>query len=120
MTVRPACVCAQAAPMSASADMLRVQPALGIADVNTRPLMRAADPLIGIAGNWGSTLRPRMAGVLEPNAVISKPRLGDQPALHGAERACLFLDYTYVSCRDRATGRMRYRPGFREMCAPPT
>jgi len=24
---------------------------LGIAGVNTRPLMRAADPLIGIAGN---------------------------------------------------------------------
>src|SRR5438046_7232210 len=30
------------------------------------------------------------------------------------------LDYTYVACRDRTTGRMRYRPGFREMCAPET
>src|SRR5262245_50373350 len=30
------------------------------------------------------------------------------------------LDYTYPTCRDRATGRMRYRPGFRELCPPQT
>jgi hypothetical protein len=30
------------------------------------------------------------------------------------------LDYTYLTCRDRATGRMRYRPGFGELCAPET
>jgi hypothetical protein len=93
---------------------------LGIAGVNTRPLMRAADPLIGIAGNWGSTLRPRVARLVEPGAAISRTRLGDQAALRAAERACLFLDYTYASCRDRANGRMRYRPGFEELCAPAT
>ena len=36
---------------------------LGIAGVNTRPLMRAADPMIGIAGNWGS---PRLPHVTDP------------------------------------------------------
>ena len=38
-------------------------PSIGIAGVNTRPLMRASDPKIGIAGNWGSTLRPHVAKV---------------------------------------------------------
>lgn len=80
--------------------------------------MRAADPLIGIAGNWGSTLRPHMARVVEPGASISKARLGDQAALHAWKHACYFLDYTYVACPDRDTGRMRYRPGFAALCAP--
>ena len=93
---------------------------LGIAGVNTRPLMRAADPMIGIAGNWGSTLRPRVASLLEPGAAISRARLGDQAALHAWKRGCYFLDYTYPTCRDRSTRRMRYRPGFRELCAPET
>jgi hypothetical protein len=91
---------------------------VGIAGVNTRPLMRAADPLIGIAGNWGSTLRPHVGRVVEPGASISKARLGDQAALHAWRRACYFLDYTYLTCPDRHTGRMRYRPGFAALCAP--
>jgi hypothetical protein len=85
---------------------------VGIAGVNTRPLMRAADPLIGIAGNWGSPLRPLVARVVEPGASISRARLGDQAALHAWRRACYFLDYTYLTCPDRQTGGMRYRPGF--------
>ena len=75
--------------------------AVGIAGVNTRPLMRAADPMIGIAGNWGSTLRPHVARVTEPGASISKTRLGDQAAIHASKRACYFLDYTYLACPDR-------------------
>ena len=67
--------------------------ARGSAGVNTRPLMRAADPLIGIAGNWGSTLRPHVACLVEPGAAISKARLGDQAALHAWRRACYLLDY---------------------------
>src|SRR5438067_11521290 len=95
-------------------------PAVGIAGVNTRPLIRAADPLIGIAGNWGSTLRPHVARVVQPGAAISTARLGDRAALHAWRRACYFLDYTYLTCRDRASGRMRYRPGFARLCAPET
>ena len=45
--------------------------ALGIAGVNTRPLMRAANPLIGIAGNWGSTLRPQVARVLDADQQLA-------------------------------------------------
>ena len=93
---------------------------MGIAGVNTRPLMRAADPMVGIAGNWGSTLRPHVERTLEPGASISKARLGDQAALHASKRACHFLDYTYLACPDRRTGRMRYRPGFAALCAPET
>jgi hypothetical protein len=66
---------------------------VGIAGVSTRPLMRAAAPMVGIAGNWGSTLRPHLERTLEPGASISKARLGDQAALHASGRACLFLDY---------------------------
>jgi hypothetical protein len=95
-------------------------PAVGIAGVNTRPLMRAADPLIGIAGNWSSTLRPHVACLVEPGASISQARLGDQAALHAWRRACYLLDYTYITCPDRHTGRMRYRPGFAALCEPAT
>src|SRR5438093_11156450 len=91
---------------------------LGIAGVNTRPLMRAADPLIGIAGNWGSTLRPHLEGILTAPPVISQRRLGDQAALHAASHACYLLDYTYPACPNRRTGRVRYRPGFGAQCAP--
>jgi hypothetical protein len=93
---------------------------LGIAGVNSRPLMRAADPLIGIAGNWGGSLRPQVASLLEPGAAISRARLGDQAALHAWKHACFFLDYTYLTCPDRHTGRMRYRPDFANFCAPET
>ncbi len=92
--------------------------AVGIAGVNTRPLMRAAHPLVGIAGNWGSTLRPHVARLSQPSPCVSKARLGDQAALHAWKRACYFLDYTYLTCPDRQSGRMRYRPGFAELCAP--
>jgi hypothetical protein len=94
--------------------------AVGIAGVNTRPLMRAADPMVGIAGNWGSTLRPHVVRLTKPGASISKSRIGDQAALHAPKRACHFLDYTYVACPDRGTGHMRYRPGFSDFCAPVT
>ena len=81
--------------------------------------MRAADPMIGIAGNWSSTLRPHVARVLDPGASISKARLGDQAALHASKHACYLLDYTYVACPG-GTGSMRYRPGFASLCAPET
>jgi hypothetical protein len=61
--------------------------AVGGAGVNTRPLMRAADPLVGIGGNWGGTLRPRIGPLVEPPAAISPARLGDQAALHAWRRA---------------------------------
>jgi hypothetical protein len=93
---------------------------VGIAGVNTRPLMRASDPLIGIAGNWGSTLRPHVGRVVDPGTSISKARLGDQAALHASKRACYFFDYTYIACPERRGGRMRYRPGFAELCAVAT
>jgi hypothetical protein len=97
-------------------------PSLGIAGVNTRPLMRASDPKIGIAGNWGSTLRPHVAGLTEPTKgkPISAARLGDQAALHSWRHACYLLDYTYLVCPDRSSGTLRYRPGFADLCAPDT
>lgn len=87
--------------------------AVGIAGVNTRPLMRAADPMVGIAGNWDSTLRPHVVRLTEPGASISKSRIGDQAALHAPKRACYFLDYTYltVGC---------YTSGHSQSCVPLT
>src|SRR5688500_14887942 len=82
--------------------------------------MRAADPMIGIAGNWGSTLRPHIDRVVARGPAISRHRLGDQAALHAWRHACYLLDYTYDACPDRRTERMRYRPGFEGMCAPAT
>src|ERR1700753_41627 len=81
--------------------------AVGIAGVNTRPLMRAADPLIGIAGNWGSTLRPHVGRMVDPGASINKTRLRRPGAIHASKRACYFLDYTYIACPDRSSSHMR-------------
>jgi hypothetical protein len=94
--------------------------ALGIAGVNTRPLLRASDPMVGIAGNWGSTLRPRLDRLLEAGPALSPRRLGDRAALTAWTRACYLLDYAYLACPDRGSRRMRFRPAFRELCAPAT
>ncbi|GEM_PF-1628952 len=91
-----------------------------MAGVNTRPLMRAADPMVGIAGNWGSTLRPHVERVVAPGPGISQQRLGDHATLHAWRHACYFLDDTDATCPGRQMGRMGYRPGFRELCAPET
>ncbi|MGE3628067.1 MAG: hypothetical protein AB7G34_17030, partial [Hyphomicrobiales bacterium] len=75
--------------------------AIGIAGVNTRPLMRAADPMIGIAGTWGGALRSHVVRAVDPRVSIGKARLGDQAALHAWKSACYFHYYTYVTCPDR-------------------
>jgi hypothetical protein len=94
---------------------------LAIAGINTRPLQAAA---LGIAGNWGSTLRPRLQEVTMPPApakAINRARVGDRAVTAESwRRAVYLLDYTYVACPDRRTQQMRYRPGFEAMCAPDT
>lgn len=91
--------------------MSRTAPAgLGIAGVNTLRLHAAT---LGIAGNWGTTLRAR-------SPFKSSRRLGDRAAAACWARACYFLDFTYITCPDRATRALRYRSGFARMCAPET
>lgn len=90
------------------------QASMGIAGVNTRPLQAAS---LGIAGNWGSTLRPDLERVLaRPTAPLSS-HLGDQAAASCWTRACFLLDYTYLVCPD-PVGGVRYRVGFRSMASP--
>ena len=45
-------------------------------------------------------------------------RIGDQAASSCWARGSYLLDYTYVTCPNRETGSLRYRAGFRTMCAP--
>ena len=45
-------------------------------------------------------------------------RLGDRAARACWARACYLLDFTYVTCPDRATRTLRYRSGFARLCAP--
>ena len=96
--------------------MSRAIPAsVGIAGVNTRPLHAAT---LGIAGNWGSTLRPHLEQITIQPPSAAGTRLGDRAARTCWAYACYLLDYTYVSCPDRATRSFRYRPGFAKLCAP--
>jgi hypothetical protein len=90
---------------------------LGIAGVNTHPLHAAT---LGIAGNWGSTLRPHLQHITALSPLASSTRLGDRAARACWARACYLLDYTYVACPDRVTRSLRYRSGFARMCAPET
>ena len=87
---------------------------VGIAGVNTRPLRAAT---LGIAGNWGSTLRPHLNQIARSDTAPIGLRFGDQAASLCWSRASYLLDYTYLTCPNRSTGSLRYRSGFRDMCA---
>jgi len=90
---------------------------VGIAGVNTRPLHAAT---LGIAGNWGSTLRPHMEQIVSSSPVCTGDRLGDRAARVSWAHACYLLDYTYITCPDRVTHLVRYRTSFARLCAPET
>ena len=86
---------------------------VGIAGINTRPLLAAS---LGVAGNWGSTLRPHLKTTLAARAPVARYRLGDQAA--ASQHAVFLTDYTYLSCPSK--GGMRWRPAFAELLAPET
>jgi hypothetical protein len=88
---------------------------VGIAGVNTRPLQSAT---LGVAGNWGSTLRPYVRRIVNGAPNIGSSRLGDRAAQACWGHASYLLDYTYVMCPDRSRRRLRFRPGFAQFCAP--
>jgi hypothetical protein len=70
-----------------------VSATLGIAGVNTRPLHAAT---VGIAGNWGSSLRPHIEQFTTRPTLQASTRLGDQAAEACWRHASYLLDYTYV------------------------
>ena len=88
---------------------------VGIAGVNTRPLHSAT---LGIAGNLSSSLRPPLTRGADTVQRPTGTRLGDQAASRCWARASYLLDYTYLTCPSRVTGALRYRSGFRVLCAP--
>jgi hypothetical protein len=57
---------------------------VGIAGVNTRPLQAAT---LGIAGNWGSTLRPHLNQIALLDKAPMGVRFGDQAAVACWSRA---------------------------------
>jgi hypothetical protein len=90
---------------------------VGIAGVNTRPLHAAT---LGIAGSRADTLRPPPGHFTARSALATKTRLGDRAARACWARACYLVDYTYVTCPDRASRSLRYRSGFARLFAPET
>ena len=88
---------------------------VGIAGVNTHPLHAAT---LGIAGNWGSTLRPHLEHITALPPLAMSGRLGDLAARACWTHACYLLDYTYLTCPDRVTQSLRYRSGFARLFAP--
>ena len=94
-----------------------VNATLGIAGVNTRPLHAAT---VGIAGNWGSGLRPQIEQLTTGPMLGAGTRLGDQAAKACWRHASYLLDYTYVTCPDRVSGHLQYRRGFALLCSPET
>jgi len=66
---------------------------VGIAGVNTHPLHAAT---LGIAGNWGSTLRSHLEHITAHSPLAMSARLGDLAASACWTRACYLLDYTYL------------------------
>jgi hypothetical protein len=93
------------------------QASVGIAGVNTRALQAAT---LGIAGNWGSALRPHVERITSSSLATNGVRLGDRASRACWARACYLLDYTYLACPDRDSGVLRYRSGFAGLYAPET
>jgi hypothetical protein len=77
---------------------------IGIAGVNTRPLHAAT---LGIARNWGSTLRPHLNQFARSDTAPVGLRFGDQAASLCWSRASHLLDYTYLTCPNRSTDSLR-------------
>src|SRR5260370_25053849 len=90
---------------------------VGIAGVNTHPLHAAT---VGIAGNWGSTLRPHLEHITDRAPLAMSTRLGDLAARACWTHACYLLDYTYLTCPDRVPQSLRYRSAFARLCPPET
>ena len=70
-----------------------VNATLGIAGVNTQQLHAAT---VGIAGSWGSGLRPHIEQLTTARELAASTRLGDQAAKTCWRHASYLLDYTYV------------------------
>lgn len=79
---------------------------LGVAGVNTRPLLDVA--CLGVAGNWSPALR---RAVLTSPPVLDRRRLGDNAAVRGWKRGVLFLAWTYMVVPD-GQGGVRWRPPY--------
>lgn len=88
---------------------------LGITGVNTHPLHTAT---LGIAGNWGSALRPHLQHITARSPVATSTRLGDRAASACWAHASYLFDYTYVTCPDRISRSLRYRSGFASCALP--
>jgi hypothetical protein len=81
---------------------------VGIAGVNTRPLHAATLRISGAQD--GSDQQHRSTALGEPTTAGA--RLGDRAAAACWAHAAYLLDYTYLVCPDRSTGRLRWRAGF--------
>lgn len=116
------------------------KPMLGIAGVNTNPLMWASQAgvtgclgiasvdrpafhraSLGIAGNWGTTLREEEEQLLKqtkpPRSSKHEEPLGDRAAREGISRCVFLQDVFYTNCTNNA-GEMVFRLGREEMFGP--
>ena len=98
--------------MSAAAPTARV----GIAGVNTRPLHAAT---LRIAAQDGAS-RPHGSTAPASAPAAAGSRLGDRAATACWAYAAYLLDYGYLVCPDRGTGRLRWRAGFAALYGPRT
>jgi hypothetical protein len=89
---------------------------LGIAGVNTRPLHAATLRIAGAQDGASRQHGPTAPGA--PTAAGS--RLGDRAAAACWAHAAYLLDYGYLVCPDRGTGRLRWRAGFAALYGPRT
>ena len=71
---------------------------------------------VAAAVEHSTCLRPHPNEIVRSDTAVSL-RFGDQAASLCWSRASYLLDYTYLTCPNRSTGSLRYRCGFRNMCA---
>jgi hypothetical protein len=81
---------------------------LGIAGVNTRQLHSTS---LRITGAEDSGRQEHGPAALRAQ-IVAGARIGDRAAASCWAHAAYLLDYSYLVCPDRSTGRLRWRAGF--------
>ena len=87
---------------------------VGIAGVNTRQLHTATLRIAGAQNGADQQCGSTALGA----SIVGGARLGDRAAAGCWTHAAYLLDYSYLVCPDRSTGRLRWRAGFAGLYAP--
>lgn len=93
---------------------------LGVAGINSSNLAQlvGTHAVLGIAGRFGTPLRPLLQRVVKGKPESGRQTLGDKASKIGWDKVVYLEDYTFVTVPDKRLGGMRWSPGFADFFGP--